>query len=558
MKRRLLRSIGLAALALALGAAPSSAHAQPSETRSYAIVVGSNPGGEGQETLRFAERDAANVAAILKDIGGYDSANVTLLARPRAAELLAALDRVESRLLADSARGLQSVVLFYYSGHARATALELGRDELSLSTLRERIEALPATLKVVILDACQSGAFSGIKGVEPAADFSHNSVARLDAAGVAVMASSSSTELSQESERLGASYFTHHLLVALRGAGDGNRDGKVSLDEAYRYAYHRTLASTARTAVGRQHVTLETDLKGKGEVPLTYPAKADARLDLPMMLVADLVIQNQAGDTVIAELHKARGTLQLALPRGSYQVLVRQRDEVRQCKLTLSKGDTRALEVDRCTRVAMADETVKGGPPGSAGPAAPPAALGHRWRLMMGIGGGWGNTDAYVDRLADFGYQRGFEPALQYSLSLAYRLGPVLSVVGSLNNLDNDYYYRDDDTETTTFHWGTHGISALLRAEYGLLGGRLIPFGEAGAGAVYSFNSVRTGNRQPTKERQPGYQLVLASGVLLQLGTRYGLFVRGSYVTAPAMENLLGETHDNGGIFITAGLGISL
>ena len=40
---------------------------------------------------------------------------------------------------------------------------------------------------------------------------------RLDASGLAVLASSSSAELSQESDQLRSGYFTHHLLVSLRG-----------------------------------------------------------------------------------------------------------------------------------------------------------------------------------------------------------------------------------------------------------------------------------------------------------------------------------------------------
>ena len=91
------------------------------------------------------------------------------------------------------------------------------------------------------------------------------------------MASSSPQELSQESDELKGSYFTHHLVTALRGAGDADGDGRVSLDEAYRYAYRRTLASTARTQVGEQHVTLETDLAGQGDVPVTYPGRGAAR-----------------------------------------------------------------------------------------------------------------------------------------------------------------------------------------------------------------------------------------------------------------------------------------
>jgi len=101
--------------------------------------------------------------------------------------------------------------------------MNLGERELSLSDLRERLLSLPTTLTIVVLDACQSGAFSRTKGAEPAADFSFNSVSRLNTSGVAVMASSSASELSQESDSLRASYFTHHLLVALRGAATETR-----------------------------------------------------------------------------------------------------------------------------------------------------------------------------------------------------------------------------------------------------------------------------------------------------------------------------------------------
>src|SRR5262249_15794592 len=98
------------------------------------------------------------------------------------------------------------------------------------------------------------------------------------------MASSSAQELSQESDKLKGSYFTHLLLTALRGAADADGDGRVSLDEAYHYAYRRTLAATARTQVGSQHVTLEMDLAGQGDVPVTYPAQARSHLELPAAL----------------------------------------------------------------------------------------------------------------------------------------------------------------------------------------------------------------------------------------------------------------------------------
>ena len=204
-----------------------------------------------------------------------------MLLHPDPAQVVAALDDLGARARDNAARGEQTEVVFYYSGHARATAINLGGDDLPLGALRDRLSALPTALTIVVLDACQSGAFARVKGAEPAADFTYNSVAKLTQKGLAVMASSSPQELSQESDELKGSYFTHHLVTALRGAGDADGDGRVSLDEAYRYAYRRTLASTARTQVGEQHVTLETDLAGQGDVPVTYPAEAKAQLELP-------------------------------------------------------------------------------------------------------------------------------------------------------------------------------------------------------------------------------------------------------------------------------------
>ena len=235
-------------LALAATLAPAAARAD--DVVGYALVVGSNRPGPGQTALAFAEDDAREVAEVLRDLGGFPAARVQVVLNPSAKALGAALDKLERAVAADVVAGRAPRVFFYYSGHAKASGLSLGADEYALETLRARLFATRAALTVVVLDACQSGAFSRIKGAEPAADFSYNSRARLDASGVAVLASSTGSELSQESDFLRSSYFTHNFLIGLRGAADDNHDGQVSLDEAYRYTYHQTLVATAATAVG--------------------------------------------------------------------------------------------------------------------------------------------------------------------------------------------------------------------------------------------------------------------------------------------------------------------
>src|SRR5687768_14114680 len=220
----MLRSIALAGVLTA-----SVAHA---DTTTYALVVGSNAAGPGQTTLKYAEDDARRVGGILSELGGVERANIDVVLHPSPQELRTRIERLEQRVAADVAAGKQARIFFYYSGHARATAIDLGSQGLPLAELRQRLMAVPATLTVVVLDACQSGAFSRVKGATPAADFSFNSRQQLDATGLAVLASSSGSELSQESEQLRSAYFTHHLLVGMRGAGDANDDGTVSIDEA--------------------------------------------------------------------------------------------------------------------------------------------------------------------------------------------------------------------------------------------------------------------------------------------------------------------------------------
>ena len=65
-----------------------------SRVHAYAVVVGDNLGGSGQQALRFAEDDARNVAQVLREIGHYDAGDVRVLLQPDAAHLFAAIDEV--------------------------------------------------------------------------------------------------------------------------------------------------------------------------------------------------------------------------------------------------------------------------------------------------------------------------------------------------------------------------------------------------------------------------------------------------------------------------------
>jgi hypothetical protein len=149
----------------------------------YAIVVGSRNGGPGQSPLKYSTDDATRFGELLVELGRYDSSHVHVLQDPTPDQLLGELRTLEAALRERQARGEQTSLLFYYSGHARASGLSLGPGELSLADLRSELSSAPADLTVAILDACQSGAFSRVKSAEAAPDFSINSVAQLNTRG---------------------------------------------------------------------------------------------------------------------------------------------------------------------------------------------------------------------------------------------------------------------------------------------------------------------------------------------------------------------------------------
>jgi hypothetical protein len=549
---------------LAAWAAPRVATAQLAPSEGYAIVVGSNPGGPGQESLRYAEDDAQRVAELLVELGSYQPDHVERLVHPSANELLAAIERVQARVAPLAARGKQSRFFFYYSGHARADALNLGRQELPLSELRERLLQLPATISIVVLDACQSGAFSRVKGAGPAADFSFNSVARLNTEGIAVIASSSGKELSQESEHLRSSFFTHHWLVGLRGAADRDADGRVTLSEAYQYSYNHTLATTAATKVGEQHATLETNFKGKDEVALTHPAAATARLRVPADVSGRVLVQHLPSWSVLAELDKIAGEpVVLALPPATYAATVRSGDAAVRCTLSVRDGIETSLRPSACPAIELEATESKG----------PPDGTKEGWIVELGIGGGWGaHDDSYVERLHDFQLESNGRDWVRFTISAGRRLLPNLVVGLEWFNLGARDFKRDLDFEQN-FSWNAHALGPFVQADFGFglrRGANLFARGGVGASIAWTtFDAARaeddfdsdnpsfentTVQTHPVTEHFVRPCVWLSTGVQLMPSRVVGVQFELRYAFAPGIKNEFDEVHDAGGIAFTAGL----
>jgi len=311
-------------------------------TRRFLFLAAANDGGPGRLPLRYALSDAQDFSKVLETFGGVESADAVFLSQPDSASLLAGLHAFGAQISAARKQGTRTELLFYYSGHADEDGLLLGTQRLGYRNLRRTVDSLPADVRLAVLDACASGgalrAKGGVRRPAFLVDESH------DLRGGAVLTSSAANEASHESDSLGGSFFTQALLTGLRGAADADHDGRVTLNEAYRYAYQETLRRTEEAKAGSQHPSVDMDLSGSGDVVLTDLHQASAHILLDTMLSGQLSLRDSLGH-LVAELRKLPGApLDLGLESGRYRILFEGRDGRHHADTLLATGQ--ALHVN--------------------------------------------------------------------------------------------------------------------------------------------------------------------------------------------------------------------
>jgi hypothetical protein len=324
----------------------------------FAIVVGNDAGASGRPRLYFAEKDADRVRATLIELGDFTDDRVVILKGRSAPALREAFAATEARIQTTRRGGERALLVVYFSGHAGSVGLELGGDTVSYEELRRLTAASQADTRIVVLDACESGGLTQVKGARPVTAIDFALPSDESAKGTAFITSAAVGESAQESAALGGSFFTHHLDVGLRGAADADGDGQVTLAEAFRYTSARTVAQTAGTQSGVQHPTYEFRMSGRGDVVLADLRRAESRLVLPADAGSTYFLRGPRG--IQAEVPGQATPLSMALPAGRYSVERRSPDGRATGEVVLEKGSTRELPLLSPTRYEVA--RTKGGP----------------------------------------------------------------------------------------------------------------------------------------------------------------------------------------------------
>lgn len=318
--------------------------------RRFGIFIGANNGGNERVRLRYAVTDARAMSHIFTSMGGIAGEDNIILVEPSIREINRQLDNLGRKVSLSKQNAQRTELIFYYSGHSDEDGIFLNRERYSYLNLRRRIDAVQPDMRIVILDSCSSGAMTRAKGGTKTQPFLFDTSVSTE--GYAILTSGSVDEVSQESDSIESSYFTHSLLAGLRGAADSVGDGRVTLNELYRYAYTETMARTETSLFGTQHPSYDIQISGSGEVILTDIKEISASVIFAEDLTGRITIRDKS-DFLVVELTKtANRVIEIGLESGEYGIILQQGNNFYRVDIILTENRSMTLRLSNFQQIA--------------------------------------------------------------------------------------------------------------------------------------------------------------------------------------------------------------
>jgi WD40 repeat protein len=272
-------------------------HDPPPGARLALVVATSTYTDPGLRRLRAPARDAEDLAQVLADpgIGGFTV--TTVIDQPAQQIRVAVEDFLDGRGTGDlllvylSCHGLLDARRRLYFAAADTRKDRLGATGVESAWVMDQLEHCRARRQVLILDSCFSGAFANSAKGE--ADLGLQDRFLGQGRGRVVLTASAATEYSFEGDPTGnavpaGSVFTAALVRGLRtGEADTDRDGHVSVDDAYGYVFDQVQAAGAaqtpqRWLYGAEgRILLARNPAGPMIIPALLPESLRAGLDSP-------------------------------------------------------------------------------------------------------------------------------------------------------------------------------------------------------------------------------------------------------------------------------------
>ena len=252
----------------------------------FALIIGNTEYIDpGLAQLTAPGRDAEDFARVLRsrDICAFDDVNI-LLNQPEYM-VRGAIDEFFDQKLPDD------LLVLYFSGHGVRDELgalylavkntvrtRLRSTAIKSDYIRETMDQSRSKRQVVILDCCNSGAFSqgtkgevgGVMGLTTA----------FQGYGRFVLTASDATQFAWEGNKVIGesqnSLFTHFLVKGLEGEADSDGDGSITVDELYDYAYEQISRVTPK------QTPTKSSSKQEGEIVLRQITRIEDIKPVPL------------------------------------------------------------------------------------------------------------------------------------------------------------------------------------------------------------------------------------------------------------------------------------
>jgi uncharacterized caspase-like protein len=231
-------------------------------------------------SLKYAANDAREFYRYLTEVNEIPKDHVWLLLDEEAT-----LDRLRSTLGTQLRRqaGKDDMVIIYLAGHGaterdttspdgdglekyilpnNADPKDLYSTAMPMSEVARIFNRISSERLVFISDTCYSGASGGrtIPVLGARANVSGTFLDRLSQGkGRVILTASDANEVSVEKDELKHGVFTYYLLEALRGPGDTDKDGVITVDEVYRYVSMKVPQATGQD----QHPVKKGEMTGE-------------------------------------------------------------------------------------------------------------------------------------------------------------------------------------------------------------------------------------------------------------------------------------------------------
>ncbi|MBF0430173.1 MAG: hypothetical protein HQK83_02755 [Fibrobacteria bacterium] len=526
------------------------------------VVISSKTGLEHDKKLSFAYEDGKRVHNILANMGDIPQEKLFLIQEEGVAAVCTQLRQIAKIIETEKQAGKKIFLQLYYSGHGAHSHFHIGKERLSFKEVKNLLAVDNIDARVFILDVCYGASFFTAKGftaIEPQpVEVKVDEMTK----GEVIITSSAVNEQSYEVKPLKGSIFTSHWLMALRGAGDQDRDGQISLFEAYNYAYHKTVAYSQETLNRPQHPSYDMNLQGGKTLVLTRPLEMSSGLIFKNCPAGEYAITDLGRRLSIGDVYiPPGGDFSLALEKGTYKIQYNPRDESpQQTQIQLATNGLTSLSFDSFTTATPRVASGKG-PESSGSPVVSDSpevsgkkevvllpVIRERFRISWTPVRAWSWEEKRIDALnLNSEQQKYFNLQSNYSqrswswqqeIRAALSLSPAIAVgvhfLSSSQELESKSTGRDPLNATSTsaavslterFELTPRILGAYLEIIPVRLGKNSLAI-DAGAGKV--FLNVNTASKlerelySTTEEKSASYS---GEGYQLEAGLKYTRFI---------------------------------